>query len=144
MLDQHRFGISSYIADLPDDNPDRATVGVGVDLKRLAPTSVEQCLRGCHTRLVRCAASGDPRQRRDGQSCVRTRQTSQIWCHFGHLALGCPSIEGLGYENMRASRMWRQGSPPRTPTAIGEVISNPAFGFWVNDIRPAHWGVDPV
>jgi hypothetical protein len=41
MLDQHRLAISSDIADLPDDNSDRATVGVGVDLKRAAPTSVE-------------------------------------------------------------------------------------------------------
>jgi hypothetical protein len=41
MLDQHWLGFSSDIAKLPDDNSDRATVGVGVDLKRLAPTSVE-------------------------------------------------------------------------------------------------------
>jgi len=41
VLDQHWLGFSSDIAKLPDDNSDRATVGVGVDLKRLAPTSVE-------------------------------------------------------------------------------------------------------
>jgi hypothetical protein len=39
MLDQHWLGFSSDIADPPDDNSDRATVGVAVDLRRLAPTT---------------------------------------------------------------------------------------------------------
>ena len=38
---------------------------------------------------------------------------------------------------------------PRTPASVSSAIalrggSTSAFGFWVNDIQPVHWGVNSV
>jgi hypothetical protein len=92
MLDQQRLVLFTAIEDLPDRDPDVATIIANVWLQRLAPAPVEQQGDGCNARRLAPTVASDPRQYLYAQFGVGTRQRTQIcWC-FSHLAWGCPSF----------------------------------------------------
>ena len=76
MLDQYRLASSSPsdVDDLADDDLNRSTLGIGMDLSRTSPTAIKQRLRRRHARLLRRTVSGDASQRLDAQFRVRPRQ----------------------------------------------------------------------